>query len=158
MESFYCHLDNCSFAQGNVIHGSCRRLIDSASWHAWKRQRHKANSKMSIQLDIKYDDVITTYKCQNITCACIPDRMLCGQDGGVSMCVSLHSAMETSSKQSSDSPSLTSFFLLLLSSNEQILMTFWRTRSKALLILCALKTTNAHSRVKGPKLRQQERT
>ncbi|KAG0297046.1 hypothetical protein BGZ98_000722 [Dissophora globulifera] len=35
--------------------------------------------------NVKYDDVVTTYKCENITCACIPDRMLCGQDGGVNL-------------------------------------------------------------------------
>ncbi|KAF9384519.1 hypothetical protein BGX21_001280, partial [Mortierella sp. AD011] len=49
-ESFYCHLDECSFGQ-----------------------------------DVKFDDTITTYKCQNIECSCIPDRMLCGKDGSVNI-------------------------------------------------------------------------
>ncbi|KAF9361522.1 ATP-binding cassette sub- G member 2 [Mortierella sp. AD094] len=34
---------------------------------------------------VKFDDTITTYKCQNIKCSCIPDRMLCGKDGSVNI-------------------------------------------------------------------------
>ncbi|KAK3842498.1 MAG: hypothetical protein J3R72DRAFT_368062 [Linnemannia gamsii] len=49
-ESFYCHLDECAFAQ-----------------------------------DVKYDDTTTSYKCKNIKCSCIPDRMLCGKDGSVNI-------------------------------------------------------------------------
>ncbi|KAF9115801.1 hypothetical protein BGX27_006413 [Mortierella sp. AM989] len=49
-ESFYCHLDQCSFGQ-----------------------------------DVKYEETITTYRCENIKCSCIPDRMLCGKDGSVNI-------------------------------------------------------------------------
>ncbi|KAI8360140.1 hypothetical protein B0O80DRAFT_381614 [Mortierella sp. GBAus27b] len=49
-ESFYCHLDECTFGQ-----------------------------------DVKYDDTVTTYKCEKIKCSCIPDRMLCGKDGSVNI-------------------------------------------------------------------------
>ncbi|KAG0210809.1 hypothetical protein BGX28_008945 [Mortierella sp. GBA30] len=35
--------------------------------------------------DIKYDDTKTTYRCKNIRCSCIPDRMLCGKDGSVNI-------------------------------------------------------------------------
>ncbi|KAF8968200.1 hypothetical protein BGZ46_010928, partial [Entomortierella lignicola] len=50
VESFYCHLDECTFGQ-----------------------------------DVQYDKTQTTYKCPNIKCSCIPDRMLCGKDGSVNI-------------------------------------------------------------------------
>ncbi|KAG0023451.1 hypothetical protein BGZ80_009402 [Entomortierella chlamydospora] len=50
VESFYCHLDECTFGQ-----------------------------------DVQYDKTLTTYKCPNIKCSCIPDRMLCGKDGSVNI-------------------------------------------------------------------------
>ncbi|KAI8604700.1 putative ABC transporter [Dissophora ornata] len=50
VESFYCHLDECTFAQ-----------------------------------DVQYDKTLTNYKCPNIKCSCIPDRMLCGKDGSVNI-------------------------------------------------------------------------
>ncbi|KAF9583777.1 hypothetical protein BGW38_008562, partial [Lunasporangiospora selenospora] len=50
VESFYCHLDGCTFEQ-----------------------------------DIQYDKTVTSYKCPNIKCSCIPDRMLCGKDGSVNI-------------------------------------------------------------------------
>ncbi|KAG0366744.1 hypothetical protein BC939DRAFT_467473 [Gamsiella multidivaricata] len=49
-ESFYCHLDECTFGQ-----------------------------------EAKHNDLVTTYKCKNIRCSCIPDRMLCGKDGSVNI-------------------------------------------------------------------------
>ncbi|KAF9425233.1 hypothetical protein BGZ94_007721, partial [Podila epigama] len=50
VESFYCHLDTCTFGQ-----------------------------------DVKFDETLTNYKCENIRCSCIPDRMLCGKDGSVNI-------------------------------------------------------------------------
>lgn len=50
VESFFCHLDTCSFGQ-----------------------------------DVKFDKTLTNYKCENIRCSCIPDRMLCGKDGSVNI-------------------------------------------------------------------------
>ncbi|KAG0243696.1 hypothetical protein BGW41_001569 [Actinomortierella wolfii] len=49
-ESFYCHLDGCTFDQ-----------------------------------DVRHDKVVNTYKCPNIKCSCVPDRMLCGKDGSINI-------------------------------------------------------------------------
>ncbi|KAG0332216.1 hypothetical protein BG004_001337 [Podila humilis] len=34
---------------------------------------------------VKFDETLTNYKCENIRCSCIPDRMLCGKDGSVNI-------------------------------------------------------------------------
>ncbi|KAF9164759.1 hypothetical protein DFQ26_001068 [Actinomortierella ambigua] len=35
--------------------------------------------------DVKHDKIINTYKCPNIKCSCVPDRMLCGKDGSINI-------------------------------------------------------------------------
>jgi hypothetical protein len=40
-------------------------------------------SNCSASLDIGYESNHTEYACQKMECACIPGRMLCGEDGSV---------------------------------------------------------------------------
>lgn len=46
-------------------------------------------SNCSTSLDIGYDSNYTEYNCQKMECACIPGKMLCGEDGSVGTWISL---------------------------------------------------------------------
>jgi len=58
-ESFYCGLDDCSFELG---------MFAMRSW---------------LITDVTADANITRYVCQKVKCQCIPERMLCGEDGSI---------------------------------------------------------------------------
>lgn len=40
-------------------------------------------SNCTSHLDVGYDSNFTEYTCQDMNCACIPGKMLCGEDGSV---------------------------------------------------------------------------
>ncbi|KAF9118322.1 hypothetical protein BGW39_001290, partial [Mortierella sp. 14UC] len=81
-------LDTLGPDQPPAITFSCNqqnKTCDFQFWVAEEESFYCHLDECAFGQDIKYDDTKTTYKCKNIKCSCIPDRMLCGKDGSVNI-------------------------------------------------------------------------
>lgn len=54
-----------------------------AVWVDQRESFYCALDTCSSQFTAESDRNITKYRCENIKCECVPDRMLCGEDGSV---------------------------------------------------------------------------
>ncbi|KAF9920352.1 ATP-binding cassette sub- G member 2 [Linnemannia zychae] len=81
-------LDTLGPDQPPAITFSCNqqnKTCDFQFWVAEEESFYCHLDECAFGQDVKYDDTVTTYKCNNIKCSCIPDRMLCGKDGSVNI-------------------------------------------------------------------------
>lgn len=65
---------------------TCNREEETCDFQFWVDQRESFYCTLdtcSSSADNDYDQNSTTYKCENIQCNCIRDRMLCGENGSV---------------------------------------------------------------------------
>ncbi|BFZ53098.1 FAD-dependent urate hydroxylase [Savitreella phatthalungensis] len=65
---------------------SCETTNNTCNFQFWIDQRESFYCGLqdcSFELDSRYDANITNYKCNKIQCSCIPDRMLCGEEGSI---------------------------------------------------------------------------
>lgn len=64
-------------------------------------------SNCTSHLDVGYDSNFTEYTCQEMSCSCIPGKMLCGEDGSVGQwrAPSLRSSSRLTSAHAQTSPS-----------------------------------------------------
>lgn len=65
---------------------SCNAESEECNFQFWVDQRESfycALDTCSSQFTAESDRNITKYRCENIKCECVPDRMLCGEDGSV---------------------------------------------------------------------------
>ncbi|KAF9088595.1 hypothetical protein BGX29_000204 [Mortierella sp. GBA35] len=81
-------LDTLGPDQPPAITFSCNQQNKTCDFQFWVAQEESFYCHLddcAFSQDVKYDDTLTTYKCKNIKCSCIPDRMLCGKDGSVNI-------------------------------------------------------------------------
>ncbi|GJJ77880.1 ATP-binding cassette, subfamily G (WHITE), member 2 [Entomortierella parvispora] len=81
-------LDTLGPKQPPAITFSCNqqnKTCDFQFWVAEEESFYCHLDECAFDQDVQYDDTKTTYKCKNIKCSCIPDRMLCGKDGSVNI-------------------------------------------------------------------------
>ncbi|KAF9196484.1 hypothetical protein BGZ50_000104 [Haplosporangium sp. Z 11] len=81
-------LDTLGPDQPPAITFSCNqqnKTCDFQFWVAEEESFYCHLDECEFGQNVKYDDTETTYKCKNIKCSCIPDRMLCGRDGSVNI-------------------------------------------------------------------------
>ncbi|KAF2856625.1 hypothetical protein T440DRAFT_549980 [Plenodomus tracheiphilus IPT5] len=65
---------------------SCNAESEECNFQFWVAQRESfycALDTCTSQFTAESDRNITKYRCENIQCECVPDRMLCGEDGSV---------------------------------------------------------------------------
>jgi ABC-type multidrug transport system ATPase subunit/ABC-type multidrug transport system permease subunit len=65
---------------------SCNRSNGECNFQFWVDERESffcGLQNCEFQSDIRSDTNITRYQCPEISCACIPDRMLCGEAGSI---------------------------------------------------------------------------
>lgn len=65
---------------------SCNRTSEECRFQFWVDQKESfycGLNSCEFEVDAKGSTNITSYHCPNISCACVPDRMLCGEDGSI---------------------------------------------------------------------------
>ncbi|KAF2132378.1 hypothetical protein P153DRAFT_364780 [Dothidotthia symphoricarpi CBS 119687] len=65
---------------------SCNAELEECNFQFWIDQKESfycALDTCSAQWTAESDRNITNYKCENIKCACVPGRMLCGEEGSI---------------------------------------------------------------------------
>jgi ABC-type multidrug transport system ATPase subunit len=65
---------------------SCKTEDLTCNFQFWVDRRESfycALDECEFSQDIGYDRNTTNYRCKHIKCSCIPDRMLCGEDGSI---------------------------------------------------------------------------
>jgi ABC-type multidrug transport system ATPase subunit len=65
------------------IHSASDPHLTPAVWVAQRESFYCALDTCTSDYIVESERNITKYKCEHIECACIPDRMLCGEDGSV---------------------------------------------------------------------------
>ncbi|KAF9113682.1 hypothetical protein BGX27_001045 [Mortierella sp. AM989] len=76
-------LDTLGPDQPPAITFSCNQQNKTCDFQFWVDQIESFYCHLDEY--VQYDKNVTTYKCPNIKCSCIPDRMLCGKDGSVNI-------------------------------------------------------------------------
>ncbi|ODQ67397.1 hypothetical protein NADFUDRAFT_49829 [Nadsonia fulvescens var. elongata DSM 6958] len=65
---------------------TCNKTSSTCDFQFWVDQRESfycSLDECAFEADMKSNTNITRYNCPNVQCQCIPDRMLCGEDGSI---------------------------------------------------------------------------